>query len=334
MSPDAIVTALRRDGASFAGLLGLLAAMALVFAFLLPQRFPTLGTVQSMAFQMPELGILALAMAVPLISGGLNLAIIATANLSALVMAFTIKALLGAEPTTLWTVVALATTVGAGMLVCLAIGLLNGFVTAYVGVHPILVTLGTKTLVDGVAIWWTRGRVISGFPPEIIWLGNATPLSIPVPMLIFGLCAVLVGIVMTRTPWGQRVYMIGSNERATRFSGVDTRRALLGVYVLSSCLCCVAALLMMARFNSARVGYAESYLLVTILAAVLGGIDPFGGFGRIMGLVLGLCVLQVIATGFNLLGFNPQLTLAIWGATLIAVLALGSLQRRRAAGGP
>jgi simple sugar transport system permease protein len=151
---------------------------------------------------------------------------------------------------------------------------------------------------------------------------------VPVPLLIFAACAVLVAVLLGRTPWGQRVYMVGSNEQATQFSGVDTRRVLLGVYVLSSCLCCMAALLMMARFNSARAGYAESYLLVTILAAVLGGIDPFGGFGRIMGLVAALCVLQVIATGFNLLGFNPQLTLAIWGATLIAVLAIGSLRRR------
>lgn len=328
MSLDAITAALRRDGASLGWLLALLALIALVFTALLPARFPTLGTLQSMAFQMPELGILALAMAVPLISGGLNLAIIATANLSALVMAATVKAMLGADAGALWTAWTLLVTVGAGMTVCLVIGLLNGYVTAWLGVHPILVTLGTKTLVDGIAIWWTRGRVISGFPPEIIWLGNATLGPVPVPLLIFAACAVLVAVLLTRTPWGQRVYMIGSNEPATRFSGVDTRRALLGVYVLSSCLCCVAALLMMARFNSARAGYAESYLLVTILAAVLGGIDPFGGFGRIMGLVVALCVLQVIATGFNLLGFNPQLTLAIWGGTLIAVLALGSLRAR------
>jgi simple sugar transport system permease protein len=78
---------------------------------------------------------------------------------------------------------------------------------------------------------------------------------------------------------------------------------------------------MMARFNSASAGYAQSYLLITILAAVLGGIDPFGGFGRIAGLVLALLVLQVISSGFNLLGLSQYLTLAIWGVTLIAVMA-------------
>jgi simple sugar transport system permease protein len=79
---------------------------------------------------------------------------------------------------------------------------------------------------------------------------------------------------------------------------------------------------MMARFNSASSGYAQSYLLVTILAAVLGGIDPFGGFGRISGLMIALVVLQVIASGFNLLGLSQHLTLAIWGLTLIAVMAI------------
>lgn len=149
-------------------------------------------------------------------------------------------------------------------------------------------------------------------------------------MLVFLACAALVGLLLRRTAWGQQVYMIGSNERATRYSGVDTRRAVMGVYILSSLLCCVAALILMARFNSARAGYAESYLLVTILAAVLGGVDPFGGFGKIIGLVLGLFVLQIVATGFNLLGFNQQLTLAIWGLTLIGALAVGAWRERRA----
>jgi simple sugar transport system permease protein len=131
-----------------------------------------------------------------------------------------------------------------------------------------------------------------------------------------------VGMVLTRTGFGISVYMIGSNPQATRYSGIDTNRVLVGVYTLSGVLCFVAACLMMARFNSASAGYAQSYLLITILAAVLGGIDPFGGFGRISGLMIALVVLQVIASGFNLLGLSQHLTLAIWGLTLIAVMAI------------
>ena len=117
--------------------------------------------------------------------------------------------------------------------------------------------------------------------------------------------------------------MIGSSEKATRYSGVDTKRVLLGVYVLSSLLAAVAALVMMARLNSANAAYGESYLLVTILAAVLGGVDPFGGFGKVGGLIMALILLQVISSAFNLLDFSPFLTLAIRGALIIVVTALG-----------
>ena len=80
---------------------------------------------------------------------------------------------------------------------------------------------------------------------------------------------------------------------------------------------------MMARFNSANAAYGESYLLVTILAAVLGGVDPFGGFGKVGGLLLALILLQLISSAFNLLNFSPFLTVAIWGALIIGVTALG-----------
>jgi simple sugar transport system permease protein len=85
---------------------------------------------------------------------------------------------------------------------------------------------------------------------------------------------------------------------------------------------------MMARFNSASAGYAESYLLITILAAVLGGVDPFGGFGHVLGLFLSLVLLQVISTGFNLLGFSPYLTAAIWGATMILAIVITVVRDR------
>ena len=128
-------------------------------------------------------------------------------------------------------------------------------------------------------------------------------------------------MLLTRTALGIRIHMIGSNLEATRFSGVDTRRVLISVYVLSSLLCWLAAVVMMARFNSAGADIAQSYLLITILAAILGGIDPYGGFGRIAGLFVALVILQMIASGFNLIGFSPHLTLAFWGFTLIAVMA-------------
>jgi len=310
-------------------LLIILIALSLtIFGLISPHLFFSFDTVRAMAFQMPELGLLSLAMMVPLMSGGLNLAIIATANLVALVVAALVTNLIhpSSPPQTIAFAIVVALT--AGVITGLVIGLVTGIVVAFFRVHPILVTLGTMTLVKGIAVATTHGTVIGGFPPIILFVGNGTLLGIPVSIIIFVLCSIAIAMIMSHTPFGVAVRMIGSNEAATRYSGVDTARVLVGVYVLSSLLCCVAALVMMARFNSARAGYAESYLLITILASVLGGIDPFGGFGKVLGLLLSILLLQVISTGFNLLGLSPHLTEAIWGATLILAILIALIRNR------
>jgi simple sugar transport system permease protein/ribose transport system permease protein len=305
----------------------LLVALLVSFGLIVGENFFTMATMQSMAFQLPELGILSLAMMITLISGGLNLAIISTANLCALAMAYILtKFVPGSEgfAWVAWQVIA----VMAGLAVAAVIGLLNGFVIAYLGVSPILATLGTMTMVKGISIGMTRGNVISGLPDPILFLGNGTVYGIPTAMLIFAAVAIPMAIMLGRTPLGTAIYMIGSNEQATRFSGIDTKRVILKIYLISSLLAAVAALVMMARFNSANASYAESYLLVTILAAVLGGVDPMGGFGKIAGVILSLVILQVISSAFNLLSFSQFLTLAIWGAILIAVTAVPNIRSR------
>jgi simple sugar transport system permease protein len=299
-----------------------LVALVGVFWLLLGDRVFSVGTLQSMAFQLPELGILSLAMMVTLLCGGLNLSIIATANLCALTMAWVLTTQVPGTQGFMWGCWQLIAVL-AGFGVAAIVGLINGFVIAYLGVSPILATLGTMTLCKGLSIGMTRGNVISGFPEPIVFLGNGTLAGVPVALLIFLALCIPLAVLLNKSPFGHKVYMIGSSEKATRYSGVDTRRVLLGVYLLSSLLAVVAALVMMARFNSANAAYGESYLLVTILAAVLGGIDPFGGFGKVGGLIMALVVLQVISSAFNLLDFSPFLTVAIWGALIVVVTALG-----------
>jgi simple sugar transport system permease protein len=308
-------------------LVTLIIAVVAVFGLVIGDSLFTTQVLQSIAFQIPELGILSLAMMITLLSGGINLSIISTANLCALTMGFVLTRFVpGSEGVAwgLWQVAA----VGAGFAVAAVIGLLNGFVIAYLGVSPILATLGTMTLVKGLAIGLTRGNVISGFPETIVFIGNGTVAGIPVALLVFAAVAIPLAIVLNRTPFGTAVYMIGSNERATRFSGIDTKRVIMKIYLLSSLLAAVAAVVMMARFNSANATYGESYLLITILAAVLGGIDPMGGFGKVAGLVLALILLQVISSALNLLGVSQFLTLALWGAILVAVTGVSVLRQR------
>ena len=141
-----------------------LLALVGVFWLLLGDRIVGVGALQSMAFQLPEHGILSLAMMVALLSGGLNLSIIATANLCALTMAWVLTTYVPGAHGVMWggwQVIAVL----AGVAVAAIVGLINGFVIAYLGVSPILATLGTMTMCKGLAIGMTRGNVISGFMP-------------------------------------------------------------------------------------------------------------------------------------------------------------------------
>ncbi|MCZ4673423.1 ABC transporter permease [Citrobacter sedlakii] len=294
--------------------------VAVIFSALLGSRFFSAANFQSIGSQLPILGMLALGMGMTMLTGGINLSIIAGANACSLVMA----AIIVSQPDN---PLFLALALLAGAAVAVAIGVVNGALIAWVGVSPILATLGTMTLISGLNILLSNGTVISGFPTAIQYLGNATVAGIPVALLLFLLVAVLLWVLLEHTTLGRSLYLMGSNEQATRYSGVNTVRVQISVYVISALLGWVAAILMMAKFNSAKAGYGESYLLVTILASVLGGINPDGGFGRIIGLALALVVLQMLESGFNLLGISSYLTMALWGAVLILFIAL---QNRKA----
>jgi simple sugar transport system permease protein len=308
----------------------LLVVLFIVFS-LGVDRFFSIESAWSMAIQVSGLGILSLAMMITLLKGGINLSLIATTNLCSLTMAYMMNVLTpGTEGLALTGGVIVA--LGCGAVVAAIIGALNGYIIAYLNVSPILATLGTMTLVKGIAVGLTAGDVLSGFPAVITFVGNGAVFGIPFSLFVFIACAIPLAIWLSHTPTGMFIYMIGSNEKATRYSGIDTKWVIFKVYLISSMLAWVGAIVLMGWLNSARADYSESYLLITILAAVLGGIDPFGGAGKVAGLILALAILQFISSAFNLLGFSPFLTLAIWGCILIAAAALAiktrGLQRR------
>ncbi len=304
-------------------LLGFFVLVLIGFALFAP-RFLSAANFGSIAFQLPELGLLTLAMLIPIISGGLNLAVIYTANICGLTLAYILNIHGGVD--------AGPEAFMLGTLGALAVGALAGFVMgaviAHTGAHPILVSLSMMIFLRGLGEFLTRGGDISGFPEYLKPLGHGAILGIPIPLLLFAAAAVVWHILLSRTRHGFAAYMIGSNIEAARYSGINTKRTLILIYTLSGVMCAVAGILMLSRFNSVRVGHGEALLLVTVLACFLGGVDPFGGFGRVLPVVIALMILQILSSGLNLLGANQHLSTAVWGLFLIAVMTIRTLAGR------
>lgn len=299
------------------GLLGFLALVCVVFSIASPQ-FLTAANMDSIAFQLPELGLLTLAMLMPIISGGFNLAIIYTANISGLTLAWVLMQYGGTDAGVGAFVLGSVAAIAVGALA----GCIMGLVIAYIGAHPILVSLAMMIFLRGLGEFLTRGGDISGFPPFLGGIGHGYILGIPVPMIIFIVAAVVWHILLTQSRHGFSVYMIGSNILAADYSGIHTKRTLTLIYTLSGAMCALVGILMLTRFNSVRVGHGEALLLVTVLACFLGGVDPFGGFGRVVPVVLALIILQILSSGLNLLGANQHLSTAVWGLFLVGVMVL------------
>ena len=300
-----------------AGLLIFLIAVVVAFSLASP-NFLTATNLSSMAIQLPALGLLTLAMLIPILSGGLNLSITYTANMSGLALAWTLQALGGPEAGVEVFVLgcALALTVGA------LSGFVIGVIVAYTKAHPILVSLSMMILMRGIGEFLSRGKDITGFPKFVQEIGQGAIWGIPIPMLVFIVCAVAWHIILSRTRQGFGTYMLGSNIMATAYSGVATKRNLIVLYTLSGLMCAVAGIVMLSQFNSVRVGHGESFLLITVLACFLGAADPFGGFGRVLPVFLALVILQVLSSGLNILGANQHLSTALWGIFLLAVVIL------------
>ena len=307
-------------GREVAGLLGLLALTVAAFGLTSPQ-FLTAANFDSIAFQLPELGLLTLAMFAPIMSGGINLAIIATANLSGLTLAWILNMNGGPQAGVFAFVAGVAAALAVGGLS----GAAMGATIAYFGAHPILASLAMMIFLRGLGEYLTRGGDISGFPDFMRELGHGEVWGVPVPMILFAAAAFVWHMLLARTRHGFSVAMIGSNPRASEYSGIPVKRSLTLIYALSGVMCALAGIVMLTRFNSVRVGEGEALLLVTVLACFLGGVDPFGGFGRVAPVFVALLILQTLSSGLNLLGANQHLATAVWGLFLIAVMVLRSV---------
>lgn len=260
-----------------------------------------------------------------IITGGINLSLTFSATLAMIVGGLAMSTLFATSGAPL-----LALLVGVVLMLVVAAlaGVFNGFVVSYIGVTPMIATLGASTLFEGISLNITKGGAISGFPTSFLVIGNSAILGIPLPMIIFVVILILMWLLIEKSKMGSAIVMIGCNPKVAEFSGIKVKSVLFKAYLISGLLAGVAGIIMASRYNSAKESYGSSYLLQAVAASVLGGTNISGGEGRVIGTLLATMILQVISSGLNIFGLNRYLTNVLMGFILILVLAINFIIER------
>lgn len=299
-----------------------------LFSVLAPDLFLTPRNFVSMAFQVPEIALLALGVMLAMLTAGIDLSVVSISNLAALSTSYLLVTQVGEGGGNVyfWIVVSIL----IGMFVGLLAGFANGAIIAGIGVTPILATLATLTLYNGIAVGLRNGQSITGLPEEFVAIGNGSLFGVPMPMVILLVAAIGVAIYINRTGLGMQSVLVGANETAANYSAIGVKKVLYMTYTLSGGLSALAGLIIASRSASANPDYGASYVLLAIVIVVLGGVNPYGGFGTVTGVILATVVLQMVASGFNALRFSQFFYQLAQGFVLIAVMVLNTyLDRRR-----
>ena len=318
----ALVSRLQTDRGTVRMLVLTVLAFAL-FTALNPSVFLDPLNIVNIGVASPEVGLLAIALMLSMLTGGIDLSVVAIANGTAI----TIAGLSAHTPHPSAGVTLLI--VVAGLLVGLVGGVVNGLLISRLGVTPILATLATMQIYNGLAIVYTGGKTMYGVPPQLTSFGEATVAGVPVLFVLFIAAAAAVAVVLNRTPLGLKLFLQGSNEKAARYSGIRISRTLMATYLLSSALAGLAGVAIVARNPSASADYGSSYVLLVIVIAILGGTNPSGGFGTVTGVVLATLTLQIVSSGFNIMRLSYYEYAIAQGVILIVTLVVDQISRRR-----
>lgn len=313
--------AYRRDR-HIARLILMMVIWAVFMAITRFDKFYTLINFQTMASQFPEFGLMSLGIMVCMITGGIDLSTVGVANLVSICTATLMKAMATEENEIAVYVIPLCFVIA--ILMGAAAGAFNGFLVSKVRIPPILATLGTSELFTGIGIVITDGKAVSKLPRMYSSAINSKIFGlIPTQLVFFAVMALVIWFLLMRTTYGTKIYMIGTSSKAAVFSGIRTNLLLVKTYMISGICAALGGMVMLANYNSARADYGTVYTLQCVLIVVLGGVNPNGGSGKVSGVVLAICLLQMLQTGINRF---PQISSyyisLIWGGVLILVMVL------------
>ena len=277
----------------------------------------------NLLLQMSIIGVVTLAELIVVLTGGIDISVG-----SALGLAAVISAGLFGGPSVLLALV-VAVVIGG------IIGAVNGWLVAFRGLEPFIVTLGMLALARGLVYAYGNGIPINPkAAASFAKFGQTTVIGIPVLAIIWLLMVALIAFLLYRTVWGRRVYAIGSNIEAARSSGIPVKTTLWSVYILAGLLVGLGGWMFLSRFASGTSTAGNLLELEAIAAVVIGGARLSGGFGKVFGAVVGTVIFAVIANLLSLLNVSTFLQDAFRGALILVAVTLATVQftRRRKAG--
>jgi simple sugar transport system permease protein len=291
----------------------------------------TFSQLSTAAYLFPELGVLSLGMMLSMITGGIDLTVVSVADLSGILCCLLLKEVMPTGASTGIQILILIFITIVGMAIGALCGLFTGSLIAHIGIPPMLATLGAADIILGLAVAITNGASIKELPMILSDAINTNVLGfMPMTTLVFTICALFIAYIMQRRSFGFKVYMLGANPKASRYSGVNNKKIIIMVYVISGILSAISGILMCGHFNSARSDFGRSYTMPAILACVLAGVNPKGGFGKVGNIVLAVIVLQVLQTGISMFSeissFYKNL---LWGLVLLIVISVDVVFERR-----
>ena len=302
-------------------LLIIICLVAVVMGIRLPGVFFSGTNWKSMLYQIPEFGLFALAMSMAMFTGGCDLSIVGTANLTAIVLGTYIHGVYHEGLSSVGQGMVIGSALILGLGIGLLAGLVNGCLISFVGVPPILATLGTMSFYGGIGIVITRGSALYDFPKALQKIGNGYIGGVlPIPAFIFLLIVLVMAFIIQKSNFGVKLYMLGTNPKAYVYSGLNDVPMILGSYGISGILSAIAGFIILARTNTANADYGSTYIMQSILVCVLGGVNPKGGSGKVTGILLATLTIQMLSSGLNIMNVNTYFKQLVYGALLIVMI--------------
>ena len=309
-----------KDWMSVVGILALIVVFTSISYIKFGQQyFLTWANWKNILLQVSTVGIVALGQAIIMLTGAFDISLGRMVCLTSSVGALLFKA---GYPT--------AVGILAMFAVGIIIGSVSGFLVSYIGVPPMIATLGNQYICYGVAKLLTQAVPIPNMPESIAWLGRGyIGGQFPNCAVIMVVLYVVAQLLLTYTKVGRNIYAVGGSNEAAFFSGINVKLYKFGTFVLGSILATFGGLVLMSRLNSVAVTNGQNYEFDAVISSIIGGISLAGGKGNVVGTMFGCVFLITLFNGFTMIGIDPFVQDVLKGIVLITAVTLDVMNTNR-----